>query len=300
MSDNTIQVFDRTLLRRRRDRAAAGISSFDFLYQDVALRLSDRLDLIKKEFATVLDLGGHGVMAEHLRVRAGTQFVATSDVSSGMAARAAHGVAADEEFLPFKPGSLDAVVSNLALHWVNDLPGALVQIRRALKADGLFLAAVPGGETLRELRQSLLEAEIAVSGGASPRVSPFIDARDMGALLQRGGFALPVVDSDIITVDYSSPLKLMQDLRGMGATNAVYNRLLKPTRRAVILEAAIIYAEKFGDAQGRVPATFQIIYAIGWSPHTSQQKPIQPGSAKMKLADALGTEEISTGEKARP
>lgn len=300
MSDGTVQVFDRNLLRRRRERAAASIASFDFLYQDVALRLSDRLDIIKKEFATVLDLGGHGVMAEHLRVRAGTQFVATSDLSRGMAAQAAHGVAADEEFLPFKSGSLDAVVSNLALHWVNDLPGALVQIRRALKADGLFLAAVLGGETLRELRQSLLEAEIAVTGGASPRVSPFIDARDMGALLQRGGFALPVVDSDIITVDYSSPLKLMQDLRGMGATNAVYNRLLKPTRRAVILEAAKIYAEKFGDAKGRVPATFQIIYAIGWSPHASQQKPIQPGSAKMKLADALGTQEISTGEKARP
>ncbi|HYD18440.1 MAG TPA: methyltransferase domain-containing protein [Patescibacteria group bacterium] len=298
-----IQVFDRKLLRLRRERAAADIGGFDFLLTDVASRLADRLDLIKKEFPTVVDLGGHGVMARALAGRAGIETVVTADVSRSMAAQAAQaalGVVADEEFLPFKTCSLDAVISNLSLHWVNDLPGAMVQIRQALKPDGLFLAAVLGGESLYELRESLMTAELAVTGGASPRVSPFIDARDMGALLQRAQFALPVVDSDIITVDYSNPLKLMQDLRGMGATNAIANRLKKPTRRGVIFEAAKIYTEKFGDAKGRVPATFQIIYAIGWSPHASQQKPIQPGSAKVKLADALGVEEVKTGEKARP
>lgn len=293
-------VFDRNLLRRRRDRAASHIGDFDFLLRDVAERLSERIDVIKKEFPVILDLGGHGVMAERLRSRAGTQFVVTSDLSRDMAAQAETAVVADEEFLPFRPASLDAVISNLSLHWVNDLPGALVQIRHALKPDGLFLAAVLGGESLKELRESLMTAELSVTGGASPRVSPFIDLRDMGALLQRGGFALPVVDSDIITVDYSNALKLMQDLRGMGASNATFNRLMKPTRRGVIMEAARVYHEKFADREGRVPATFQIIYAIGWSPHDSQQKPMKPGMAKVKLADALKTSEIETDEKARP
>ncbi len=293
-------VFDRRLLRQRRDRAAASIGEFDFLLQDVAARLSDRLELVKKTFPIMLDLGGHGILSKALRGRAGTEIVVTSDISRNMAAQSALGVVADEELLPFKTASLDAVVSNLSLHWVNDLPGALVQIRQALKPDGLFLAAVLGGETLRELRESLLTAELSVTGGASPRVSPFIDLRDMGALLQRGGFALPVVDSDIITVDYSTPLKLMQDLRGMGASNATYNRLLKPTRRSVIMEAARVYHEKFADKNGRIPATFQIIYAIGWSPHASQQQPMKPGTAKIKLAEFLKTEEISAEDKAKP
>lgn len=293
-------IFDRKLLRARRDRAAAGIGAFDFLLQDVAARLMDRLDLVKKEFPLVLELGGHGVMAKRLMARRGGQTVVSSDISLRMARQAPLPVVADEEFLPFKPASLDAVVSNLALHWVNDLPGALLQIRHALKPDGLFLAALLGGESLKELREALMAAELEVTGGASPRVSPFLDMRDMGALLQRAGFALPVADSDTITVDYANPLKLMQDLRGMGASNAVHNRLMKPTRRGVILEAAKVYQEKFGDGAGRVPATFQIIYAIGWSPHASQQQPLRPGSARVKLADALETKELPTGEKAEP
>jgi len=293
-------VFDRKLLRQRRDRAAEDISSFDFLLKDVAAHLLDRLTLIKKTFPVVLELGGHGILAKELKKREGTELTVTSDISGKMAAQSGIGVVADEEFLPFAPQSLDAVISNLSLHWVNDLPGTLLQIRHALKPDGLFLAAVLGGETLKELRESLMTAELAVTGGASPRVSPFIDLRDMGALMQRAGYTLPVVDSDIITVDYTNALKLMQDLRGMGASNATFNRLMKPTRRAVIMEAAKAYHEKFTAKNGRVPATFQIIYAIGWSPHDSQQKPLKPGTAKIKLADALKTEEISTDEKARP
>lgn len=295
-------VFDRNLLRRRRDRAARNIADFDFILREVAGRLVDRMDVIKKEFPLVLDLGGgHGALSALLQARAGTQHLISTDISLPMAAQSpGAAVVADEEFLPFKSGSLDAIVSNLALHWTNDLPGALIQARNALKADGLFMAAVLGGESLKELRDALMTAELNVTGGASPRVSPFIDLRDMGALMQRAGFALPVVDGDIITVDYSSPLKLMQDLRGMGAANATLGRLMKPTRRGVIMEAAKIYHDKYADAQGRVPATFQIIYAIGWSPHDSQQKPMKPGTAKVKLADALGTEEVSVDDKATP
>lgn len=295
-----ITVFDRKLLRTRRNRAAGDIGAFDFLLQDVAGKLMERLEVVKKEFPLVLDLGGHGVMAEKLKGRAGTETVVSSDISMPMAAQAPLPVVADEEFLPFKTASLDAVISNLALHWVNDLPGALIQIRNALKPDGMFLAALLGGESLRELRDALMTAELAVAGGASPRVSPFIDMRDMGSLLQRAGFALPVVDSDIITVDYPNALKLMHDLRGMGASNAVHSRLMKPTRSAVIMEAARLYQEKYANDEGRIPATFQIVYAIGWAPHASQQQPLRPGTAKVKLADALEATEISAGEKAKP
>jgi NADH dehydrogenase [ubiquinone] 1 alpha subcomplex assembly factor 5 len=295
-------VFDRNLLRRRRDRAARNIADFDFILREVAGQLVDRLDVIKKEFPLVVDLGGgHGALSALLRERAGTQHVISTDISFPMAVQSpVAAVVADEEFLPFKSGSLDAIVSNLALHWTNDLPGALIQSRNALKADGLFMAAVLGGESLKELRDALMTAELNITDGASPRVSPFIDLRDMGALMQRAGFALPVVDGDIITVDYSSPLKLMQDLRGMGASNATLGRLMKPTRRGVIMEAARVYHDKYAGKDGRVPATFQIIYAIGWSPHDSQQKPMKPGTAKVKLADALDTVEVSAGEEAKP
>jgi NADH dehydrogenase [ubiquinone] 1 alpha subcomplex assembly factor 5 len=299
---NPARIFDRNLLRQRRDRAAAGIGDFDFLLQDVAGRLSERLDVIKKQFPLMLDLGGgHGVLAKRLIEREGTETVISTDISLPMAKQSpALSVVADEEALPFKPGSLDAVVSNLSLQWVNDLPGAMVQIRQALKADGLFMAAVLGGESLKELREALMQAELAITLGVSPRVSPFIDLRDMGALLQRAGFALPVVDADIITVDYSSPLKLMQDLRGMGASNALYSRLTRPTRRSVLAETARLYSEKFATPAGRVPATFQVVYAIGWNPHASQQKPLKPGTAQVRLADALKTEEKSAGDKAQP
>jgi NADH dehydrogenase [ubiquinone] 1 alpha subcomplex assembly factor 5 len=289
---SAIEVFDRRLLRLRRDRAARNIGQHDFLFAEVAERLAERLSLVKKEFPLVVSLGG--APGVPLQKRAGTEHVIRMDTSFRMAPD----VVADEELLPFRAGSIDAVISNLNLHWVNDLPGALLQIRQALKPDGLFLAALLGNESLKELRQCLMEAELEVTGGASPRVSPFADAHDIGALMQRAGFALPVVDSDKITVQYANPLKLMQDLRGMGASNAIRNRLMKPTRRAVIMKAARLYHEKFADQDGYVPATFHVIYAIGWAPHESQPKPLKPGSARNRLAEALKTDEVSSGEKA--
>ncbi len=285
-------LFDRRLLRQRRDRAARQ-GAVDFLFAEVTERLMERLDIVKRVFPCVLDLGcAHGQLSEKLKKRQGTAYVVGADSSFSLAKKNANGIVADAEMLPFKVSSFDAIVSNLDLHWVNDLPGALIQIRQILKPDGLFLAAMLGGESLKELRQSMMEAEVQVTGGASPRVSPFADLRDMGGLMQRAGFALPVVDSDVITVDYSHPLKLMQDLRGMGASNATYNRLLKPTRRAVIMEAANIYQKKFSNDNQSVSATFQVIYMIGWSPHESQQQPLKPGSAKARLADALKVREV--------
>ena len=205
---------------------------------------------------------------------------------------------ADEEALPFADGSLDLVVSALALQFVNDLPGTLIQIRRALKPDGLLLAAMIGGDSLSELREAFAEAESEIEGGISPRVSPFADIRDLGGLLQRAGFALPVIDSDRLTVRYDTPLALMRDLRAMGATNILNERRRTPLKRATLRRMMEIYADRFADADGRLRATFEIVWLTGWAPHDSQQKPLKPGSAAQRLADALGAKEISTGEKA--
>lgn len=291
---NDICVFDRALVRKRRDRAAfIGDSGAMYLFDQTAKALSGRLDLVKRSFPLVLDLGAaDGALSEILRQREGTGHVISSDFSPAVSFKAAHSLVADEELLPFAQASMDAVISNLALHWVNDLPGSLLQIRNVLKPDGLFMAAVLGGETLRELRDVMMQAEMNISGGASPRVSPLIDMRDMGALMQRAGFALPVVDSEIVTVHYTHPFRLMHDLRAMGATNAVAARLRLPARRHMMLEAARIYQEKYADNDGHVPASFEIIYAIGWSPHASQQKPLQPGTARQRIADVLGVGEV--------
>jgi SAM-dependent methyltransferase len=206
-------------------------------------------------------------------------------------------VVADEETLPFADASLDLVVSALALQFVNDLPGTLIQIRRALKPDGLLLAAMIGGDSLSELREAFAEAESEIEGGISPRVSPFADIRDLGALLQRAGFALPVVDSDRLTVRYDNPLALMRDLRAMGATNVLTERRRTPLKRATLQRMLEIYARRFADADGRLRATFEIVWLTGWAPHESQQKPLKPGSATQRLADALGAKEIPAGEK---
>jgi SAM-dependent methyltransferase len=206
-------------------------------------------------------------------------------------------VTADEEALPFAEGSLDLLVSALALQFVNDLPGALIQIRRALKPDGLLLAALIGGDSLIELRSAFAAAESEMEGGASPRVAPFADIRELGGLLQRAGFALPVVDSERVTVRYDSALALMRDLRRMGATNILHERLRTPLKRGTLERVREIYADRFADADGRVRATFEIIWLSGWVPHESQQKPLKPGSAAQRLADALGTTELPAGEK---
>ena len=284
-----MEIFDRAAVRRHRGRAAARIGDHDFLAREIAGRLLERLGDIKREFALTLALGYPGVAPDGgLAMRADLSPLLATDV------------AMDEEFLPFAANSLDLVTSLLALHWVNDLPGALVQIRRALRPDGLFLAAMFGAETLIELRTSLALAESTVEGGVSPRLSPTVDLRDMGALLQRAGFALPVVDIDHITVTYPDAFALMRDLRGMGETNALIQRRKHFTRRETLMTAAEIYRERFADADGRLPATFQIIWLTAWAPHESQQQPLRPGSAKTRLADALDAEEKPAGDKARP
>ena len=296
MADNPM-IFDRALLRRRRQRAAA-LGPATFLLDRVADDLAERLATVLRRFELAVDLGtpGAAVRAALARLESVGSIVA-ADVMPD-ATRGEIFVAADEAALPFGDATIDLVVSALALQFVNDLPGVLVQIRRALKPDGLLLAALLGGETLTELRQSFAEAESDIEGGASPRVAPFADLRDLGALLQRAGFALPVTDVDRVTVRYDFVFGLMHDLRRMGATNALLARRRTPLKRATLQRMAEIYAQRFADDDGRMRATFEIIWLSGWAPHPDQQQPLKPGSAKARLADALGTREISTGEKA--
>jgi SAM-dependent methyltransferase len=287
-------IFDRALIRSRARRAAA-LGPATFLLDRVADDLADRLTAVLRRFDLALDLGTPG---EAVRAALGRLDTIGDILAAGPVLRAQPFAIADEEVLPFCDGALDLVVSALSLHFVNDLPGTLVQICRALKPDGLFVAALFGGETLTELRQAFAAAESEIEGGVSPRVAPFADLRELGALLQRAGFALPVTDVDRIVVRYDSMFGLMQDLRRMGATNALNARRRTPLRRATLMRAAEIYARQFSDADGRVRATFEIVWLLGWAPHPSQQQPLRPGAAKTRLADALGTQEISTGEKA--
>ncbi len=300
-----MRIFDRKTHTRRRARAADGFANHDFLVRRAAADIAERIAGINRDFALALDLGSHqGALAAALaeaRMEGKPGTLISADLAPAMLAHAPGlRVAADEEALPFRDASLDLVVSLLSLHWVNDLPGALIQIRRALTPDGLFMAALFGGDTLTELRQSLAEAEIECEGGLSPRVSPFADIRDMGSLMQRAGFALPVVDTDRVVVRYADPLRLMAELRGMGETNALTERRRIPMRRSTLGRAVKIYREKFGLPDGRVPATFEIVTATGWAPHENQPKPLRPGSARTRLADALGAEEHTAGEKTDP
>ena len=267
----------------------------DFLLQAVADDLIDRVAAVKRTFAVAIDIGTPlPLLAERLRTGGQVERVWRIDRLS----TSAPDIVGDQEVLPLAPASIDLAVSALALHWADDFPGVLAQIRAALKPDGLFLGALLGGETLTELRQSLAAAEAEVTGGASPRVSPFTELRAAGALLQRAGFALPVIDQDRKTVRYASALDLMHDLRAMGATNVLIDRDRRPLRRQVLIRAAAIYAERFSDPDGRVRATFDVISLSGWSPHASQQQPLKPGSAKARLADALNAVERPAGEKA--
>lgn len=293
-------IFDRQLLGVRR-RRAAGLGAETFLLDQIARELAERLSTVLRRFDIAVDLGTPTDSLRRALAAApiGTLISALPEFPK-LPAGSALTIVADEETLPFRDASLDLVVSALALQFVNDLPGALVQIRRALKGDGLFLAALVGGESLVELREAFAAAEIEVEGGVSPRVAPFVDVRDAGGLLQRAGFALPVTDVDRLTVRYASPFALMAELRRMGATNVLRERRRSPLRRATLTRMAEIYGERFSDDDGRVRATFEIVWLSGWAPHESQQTPLRPGSAKMRLADALGTRERSTGEKSKP
>ena len=268
----------------------------DFLLRRVADDLAERLEIVQRTFPMTACLGAlHGVLGRRIQALPAVGTVITVESCPRMLAMCeAPRVLASEEALPFAEASLDLAVSALTLQLVNDLPGALVQIRRALKPDGLFLASLLGGETLKELRESWLIAESEIEGGASPRVAPFADVRDLGALLQRAGFALPVADSERVTVTYASPLALMREIKAMGASNMLTARRRKPVSRRLLFRAAEVYSEKFARSGGRVPATFEIITLTAWVPHESQQKPLPPGSARTRLADALGVKEEKT------
>jgi SAM-dependent methyltransferase len=281
-------IFDTDLLRLRRLRAlrqaAAGA---DFLMRHVCEDLVLRLSAVERRFPLAADLfSGSALPSAALAESGKVDEVLRVETAPELLGQAAGKVAA-AELVPLEPASLDLAMSLLALHEVNDLPGLLVQTRRALKPDGLFLAAFFGQGTLAELKESLLAAETELTGGASPRVAPFTDIRDAGALLQRAGFALPVADVEPLTVRYDTMFDLMRDLRGFGATSALAARSRRPATRKLFTRAAEIYAQRFADPDGRVRATFSIVWMSGWVPHESQQKPLKPGSATASLAEAL-------------
>jgi SAM-dependent methyltransferase len=292
-------LFDRALLRRRRARAAV-LGPATFLMDHVAIELAERLSAVTRRFRLGADIGSPTTAVQRAALSSGKV-----DTLIGVAAHDPVGrngapmIRADEEALPFKDAVLDLVTSALCLQFVNDLPGTLLQIRRALKPDGLLLAALLGERSLTELRQAFALAETEIEGGLSPRVAPFADVRTLGALLQRAGFALPVVDLQTLTVRYDSAFALMQDLRRMGATNVLTERRRTVLKRATLRRVGEIYATQFADHDRRVRATFDVVWLAGWAPHPSQQQPLRPGSAQARLADALGATEISAGEGAQ-
>ncbi|PZU92875.1 MAG: SAM-dependent methyltransferase [Chelatococcus sp.] len=286
------RLFDRALARRRMQRAVEG-GYPDFLLTRAAEDLEERLSTVLRQFDRAADLGTMLPVAGQALAGKVGHLVRMAEVP-GTAAD----LVGDVERLPFAAASLDIAVSLLALQGVNDLPGALIQIRRALRPDGLFIGCLLAGRTLQELRQVLIEAEAEATGGVTPRVAPFADLRDLGSLLQRAGFALPVVDSELVTVRYGDMFGLLRDLRALGWTNTLVQRSRRGLPRAVLLRAAALYAERFADPDGRLPASFEMVWLSGWAPHESQQKPLRPGSAKARLADALKTVEQGAGDKA--
>lgn len=282
-------------MRQRKRRAAPGLREAAFLHARVAADLADRLEAIPRRFERALALGGGGLFSLELEQRPQLASRIGAPVEADWASGDLH---LDPEHLPFADQSFDLIVSVLALHSVNDMPGALIQLRRALRPDGLLLASLFGGDTLNELRLALIEAESELTGGAGVRVAPFAGLQDLAGLLQRAGFALPAADRDVVTVRYAEPMRLLADLRSMGETAALAERHPRALSRRVLARAFEIYRERFSDADGRVRATFEILTATGWAPHESQQKPLKPGSAKARLADALKTKEQSAGDKA--
>lgn len=282
-------LFDTDLIHQRRRRAVTRpVDGADFPMRLVAEEFAERLTVVERHFDEAVEL--HGVTGEVgaaclLTGRIGR--LRRVELKDAYRLSAAPVQYAPLEILPLGPETVNLILSPLALHLTNDTPGVLIQARRALKPDGLLMAAIPGAGTLAELRDALLTAEMEIEGGASPRVIPFVDVRDFGALMQRAGFALPVVDTETRTVRYDSLFGLMRDLRGMGMTNPLLNRVRRPASKRLFMRAAEIYAERYGDPDGRIRATFSFIFASGWAPHESQQKPLKPGSAKARLADAL-------------
>jgi NADH dehydrogenase [ubiquinone] 1 alpha subcomplex assembly factor 5 len=284
------QLFDRALLTRRRNRFARDAASHDFLLARVAEDFAERLAIVTRTFGAGLLIDAHhGLVSRRLRGLANVAAMSDADMAARLLDQCdGPSVVADLEALTLGEGVFDLVVSALSLHLVNDLPGALVQLRRAMKPDGLLLAALLGGDTLRELREAFYVAEEELTGGVSPRVAPFGDVRSLGALLQRAGFALPVADVDTVAVTYASPLALMDELRRMGASNMLTGRRRVPVTRRLLMRADEVYRERFSNPDGRVRATFEIVTLTAWTPHDSQPKPLRPGSATVRLADVLG------------
>ena len=283
------QIFDHALLTARRVKALKRTEQgADFLLREVVEDMDIRLSMVLRDFPVCVELGGHtGLLAQRLAARKGTEQVYRLEQHPDFFQTSERGIVADAEMLPLATKSCHLIVSPLFLHWVNDLPGNLIQIRHALKPDGLFLATLLGRESLQELRDVFLTADSEISGGASPRVAPLPDLKDMGSLMQRAGFTLPVVDQDSLTVRYDTMFDLIRDLRQMGATNMLMDRSRLTMRRATLMRAADLYQQRYADEDGRIRATFQILSLSGWSPHESQQKPLQPGSAKTSLAAIL-------------
>ncbi len=278
MADSIPQLFDRRTLRRRRDRASATFPTVDFLKREACARLGERLEEVTREFPLCIELGAHTGLLRSEKIKR----LITTDGASAMHPD----IVCDEERMPFAESCADAVVSALSLQWVNDLPGTLIQIKHALKPDGLFLAVLPGAHTLRELREVLEQAEMELRSGVSPHISPFVDVRDAGNLLLRAGFALPMADSETLTVSYPHMFALLDDLRRMGEANALMQR---PgfLRRDVLMRAAELYVRRYCDDEGRVSATFELVFLTGWKPHASQPQPARRGSGKHSLAEAL-------------
>lgn len=286
-ASNESDLFNRFLIKLRRDKISSTFAKHDFLKKEISHRLIDNLGDIKKSFNIILSMN---VDESCLTQRFKQAFIIHQDYSLNMLKSLPDmSIQADEEYLPYQNQSLELILSCLNLHWVNDLPGTLIQILRSLKPDGLFLGATFGGETLTELRQSMLKADIELRGGSSPHISPFIDVRDAGALLQRAGFALPVVSTERIIVTYSDALSLMKELKAMGENNALLKQYKGLTTPRLMVKVADIYHQTYANKNGRVPATFDIVYLQGWAPHESQQKPLKPGTAKVSLKEALGT-----------
>ena len=291
-------VFDRSRQAKRRSRAFGTYQSVGFLKQRVAEDILDRITLTKRRFTTALEIGaGFLDMKAELEPHVDT-YICMDIAEKPGRAMTSPALVADEELLPFREESLDLVIAGSSLHWVNDLPGTLIQIRRAMKPDGYFVAAMPGGRTLTELRQVLLQAETELTGGAEMRVSPFADALDLSQLLQRAGFALPVSDRDQLTLRYDNVFALFDDLKAAGETHSPSQKGRRPLSRRILMRAAQLYAEQFADADGRIRASLEILWMTGWAPHPDQPKAKPRGSATVSMAEAVGAKEIKTGDKA--
>ena len=294
LSENIVSgpplIFDRALLTRRRNRTAPSITAHDFLLARVAQDLAERVSIVTRTFENGLNIESHhGLVSRAMRHLPNVKAMLDADCALPLLASCDGPTEpAQLDALPFASETFDLVVSGLSLHLVNDLPGTLIQLRRAMRPDGLFMAALLGGDTLHELRSAWLAAESELKGGASPRVAPFGDVRSLGALLQRSGFALPVADTDTVRVTYSSPLALMSELKGMGMSNMLADRSRRPVTRSFLARAVEIYAERYAAGAGRIDATFEIVTLTAWVPHESQPKPLKPGSATIRLKDVLG------------